>query len=62
MRLPHSGGNLLERQIPGSDALDAMGPSPIFGCRRGSAPGADPADLSDRRTARKGYSTTANTP
>jgi hypothetical protein len=31
--LPHSGGWILERKIPGSEAKDAMGCYPIFACR-----------------------------
>lgn len=31
--LPHSGGWLLERAIPGTDCVDAMGCYPLFACR-----------------------------
>ena len=39
LTLPRSGGWLLERRIPGSEAVDAMGPYPIFGCADWSALG-----------------------
>ena len=48
LNLPHSGGWLLERPIPGSEAVDAMGPYPIFCCSDWSALGDDLAGLGDR--------------
>jgi hypothetical protein len=46
--LPRSGGFLVERRIPGSETVDAMGPYPIFCCRDWSALADDMADLGDR--------------
>jgi hypothetical protein len=46
--LPRCGGFLLEREIPGEDAFDAMGPYPLFCCADWSAL---PADL--ERLARR---------
>jgi hypothetical protein len=34
LELPHCGGWLLERPIAGTDQCDAIGPYPLFGCRR----------------------------
>jgi hypothetical protein len=48
LTLPRSGGWLLERRIPGSEAVDAMGPYPIFCCSDWSALGDDLAGLGDR--------------
>ncbi len=42
--LPYCGGWLLERQIPGTEARDAMGGYPLFACRDWSAL---PTDLED---------------
>jgi hypothetical protein len=42
--VPHSGGWLLERPIPGSESRDAMGCYPLFACRDWSAL---PTDLDD---------------
>src|SRR3990172_4731763 len=42
--LPHSGGWLLERTIPGSESRDAMGCYPLFACRDWSRL---PMDLED---------------
>jgi hypothetical protein len=43
--LPGCGGHLLVRQIDGSDALDAMGPYPLFACRNWPALSGDIAEL-----------------
>ncbi len=43
--LPHSGGWLLERAIPGSEFRDAMGCYPLFTCRRWEQLHADIAEL-----------------
>ena len=48
LALPRSGGWLLERRIPGSEATDAMGPYPIFCCSDWSVLGDDLAGLGDR--------------
>jgi hypothetical protein len=48
LTLPRSGGWLLERLIPGSEAVDAIGPYPIFCCSNWSALSDDLADLGDR--------------
>ena len=46
--LPRSGGWLLVRPIPGSDAVDAMGPYPIFCCLAWTELGDDLTELGDR--------------
>src|SRR5215472_12956960 len=48
LALSRSGGWLLERRIPSSEAVDAMGPYPIFCCSDWSALNNDLADLGDR--------------
>jgi len=45
--LPHSGGYLLERPIPGTADHDAMGCYPLLCCSNWSALGADLRDLQD---------------
>jgi hypothetical protein len=51
LRLPCSGGWLLERQIPGSEAVDATGLYPIFCCSDWSALGDDLAALGGRHVS-----------
>jgi hypothetical protein len=48
VRLPKSGGFLLERNIPGTFEHDAMGPYPLFCCREWSSLPADFANLKGR--------------
>src|SRR5262249_4258104 len=45
--LARSGGFLLERPVTGNDAVDAMGPYPMFCCVDWSALGEDLADVGD---------------
>jgi hypothetical protein len=45
--LPHSGGWLLERAIPGAEAHDAIGCYPLFACREWSGLTTDLEDLAD---------------
>jgi hypothetical protein len=48
IRLPGSGGSLLVRAIPGTDAFDAMGPYPLFACSDWTALRDDLAALASR--------------
>ena len=48
LTLPRSGGWLLERRIPGSEDVDAMGSYPIFCCSDWSALSDDLAGIGDR--------------
>jgi hypothetical protein len=49
LELPRSGGWLLRRAIPGSDACDAMGPYPLFACRSPAGLAEDLRELDGRR-------------
>ena len=48
VRLPRSGGWVLERSIPGSDLVDALGPYPLLCCRDWSALDADLREMGRR--------------
>ena len=48
VRLPESGGWLLDRPIPGTPDRDAMGPYPLFGCGDWSGIDQDLDELADR--------------